>query len=216
MESSQLAHTFTTSDNEPRDSLHALEGGRGPAPRKFKCSSYMEDHSSVDSDNYSAIPPSFLEHPLSGLQSYNAAAPSSKTEAYTADNPEVDSHMGDNIFKSTIPVVRDLLQGAAKGLDAYLPQDDTVAKNAPQLDARGSSFTDVGRDQHHHYHFHVTACPRASSSTTHHRAETANVTDIGLEPDTFAPLLERGYRLMISARTLIVTSIAAVIAQFGL
>ena len=50
------------------------------------------------------------EHPLSGLQSYNAAAPSSKTEAYTADNPEVDSHMGDNLFKSTIPVVRDLVR----------------------------------------------------------------------------------------------------------
>src|ERR1700691_6011352 len=56
MASSQLAHMFTTSDNEPRDSLHALEGGRGPAPRKFKCSSYMEDHSSVDSDKYSASP----------------------------------------------------------------------------------------------------------------------------------------------------------------
>jgi hypothetical protein len=90
----------------------------------------MEDHSSFGSDNYSAAPPSLLgmalitmstrhathtiirglsEHPPSGLQSYNAAAPSSKTEAYPADNPEVDSLIEDNILKNAIPVVRDVV-----------------------------------------------------------------------------------------------------------
>jgi len=171
----------------------------------------MEDHSSFDHD-YGTCPPSLLEHPPSGLQSYNTAAPSSETEAY--DKPKVDSLIEDDILKNTIPVIREVLQGAAKGFDAYPPRDDAVAKNAPQFDARGSSFTDVGRDQHQHYHFHVTVCPHASSSTTLHRAETANVPDIGPEPETFAPLLERGYRLVISARTFIATGIAAVIAQF--
>src|ERR1700691_919037 len=87
------------------------------------------------------------------------------------------------------------LQGAAKGLDACLPRDDTVVKvcairynantrifylpfalshqNAPQLDARGSSFTDVGRDQHQNYHINVIVCPHASSRTTRHGAETS-------------------------------------------
>jgi len=200
--SSPSAHPFTTSDNEPRGySLHTLQGGRGPTPRKFRCSSCMEDCRSFDRDNYSAHPPSLLEHPP-----YNTAASSSKTEAYAVNDPE------DDVLKNTIPVVRDALQGAVKGLD-------TVAKSPPQLDARGSSFIDVGRDhhQHQHYHVHVTVCPHASSSTSHHRAETPNVLpDLGPEPNTFTPLLERGYKFMVSARTFVATSIAAVVAQFDL
>jgi hypothetical protein len=49
------------------------------------------------------------EHTPSGLQSYNAAAASSKTESYTVNNPEVDSLVEDDALKNTIPVVRDVV-----------------------------------------------------------------------------------------------------------
>jgi len=96
-----------------------------------------------------------IENPLSGFESHNAAASSSKTEAHTVNSSKTDTHIENNILKNTIPVVREVLQGAAKGLDAYLPRDNIV-NSAPQLDARGSNFTDVGRDQHQHYHVHLT------------------------------------------------------------
>jgi hypothetical protein len=44
-----------------------------------------------------------IVHGLSEHPSYNTAASSSKTEAYTVNNPE------DNILKNTIPVVRDMV-----------------------------------------------------------------------------------------------------------
>jgi hypothetical protein len=49
------------------------------------------------------------EHTRSGLQSYNAAAASSKAEAYTVNNPEVDSIIEDDVLKNTIRVVRDVV-----------------------------------------------------------------------------------------------------------
>jgi len=217
-----FATTAVLRDNEPGEvacSMCTSEGSRGPIPQKCSSSSCKGGHSSFDCDKYGTCPPSLLggfsEHPPSGFQSYNPAATGSNAEAHSINSPRADTRIEDDILKRTIPVVRDILQGAAKGLDAYLPpRDNIVVNSAPQLDARGSSFNDVGGDQH--YHVHVTFCPHASSSTTHHSAETANVADIGPEPSTFALLLECGYKLMTSARTFITMSVAAVTAQFRL
>ena len=80
-------------------------------------------------------------------------------------------------------------QEAAKGLDDYLPWNNivnvcpvlyTVAawihtistfQNTLQVNARGNSVNNVGRDQH--YHFHFPCCPHARPKATHSRAETS-------------------------------------------
>jgi len=49
------------------------------------------------------------EQPPSMSWQYNAASPSSKTEAYTVDNPEADGLIQDDILKNTIPVVREVV-----------------------------------------------------------------------------------------------------------
>jgi len=106
-------------DNEPGCvpySLCTLEGGPGQIPRKLSRSSCREDRS-FDLHNYGAHSPSLIENPPSLFQSYNAAPPSSKTEAHRVGSPKTDTHIEDDILKNTIPAVRDVLQGAAKGLD---------------------------------------------------------------------------------------------------
>jgi hypothetical protein len=48
-----------------------------------------------------------------------------------------------------------------------------ILESSSHFDARGSSFLDVGRDHHQHYHISLTVCPHCmSSSAIHHRAET--------------------------------------------
>jgi hypothetical protein len=49
------------------------------------------------------------EHIPSGLQSYNAAAASSSTEAHPVNKSEVDGLIEDDVLKNTIPVVRDVV-----------------------------------------------------------------------------------------------------------
>ena len=46
-----------------------------------------------------------------------------------------------------------------------------TCQSTSQLDARGSTFTDIGGDQH--YHIHLTVCPHGASSTTRDRTEPA-------------------------------------------
>jgi hypothetical protein len=84
------------------------------------------------------------------------------------------------------------LHGAAKILDECLPPDDVapvspvhyinivnllticILQGASQLDARGSTFNDVGRDLHYHInHINVNVYPHGSLSMTHRREEIA-------------------------------------------
>ena len=92
---------------------------------------------------------------------------------------------------ATVDRSQSQLHGAAQILDECLPRDDVaqvstvryiinlflticILQGASQLDARGSTFNDVGRDQHYHTnHINVYVYSHGSLSMTHCREEIA-------------------------------------------
>jgi hypothetical protein len=112
-----------------------------------------------------------------------------------------------------------------------------ILQKALQFDARHSSFTDVGRDQH--YHINITVCPHASSSSdaASNGTETPvcrfqmlrtidvltrclqifNNRDIGPELDSIPTLLRLGIKLVIGATMhmyTMATNVSAVVSRF--
>jgi len=149
---------------------------------------------------------SMPECSASVIQSNNTATPNSSTEGRIIDSPHVDTLFKDDILQKTIPVVRDVLQSTAKGLDGHLVRDNPIVNNAPQVDARGAGFTDVARDQHNYY-INISVCPRASSSTASHKMETADIRDDGLLGRGIRLIVRLIIRLIDTARSFIATNV---------